>query len=238
MAVRSIGAGHHSDAVMENGQKLVLGRSIDNSIGSLAQTFRRHNRTSPFHDENPLYRMAPAVQELFQAWAAVDPPPNREEAITLNHLKHIYMEANGAQNHLAITHANLLIRAFFFAMRPCEYSKVPSRGRTKLLERSDISFTDDKHMVVPHIDPNLSQRSEYVSIQFRNQKNGHKIDKQSIACTKDPILCLIVAWAKIIGQLATERMPPSTTVNYVNKSSDPKRPTPHYISQQETITTL
>jgi hypothetical protein len=148
------------------------------------------------------------------------------------------MEANRACNNLAITYSILLIGAFFFAMRSCEYSRVLSRVRTKLLQRRDISFTGDTHKVIPHSDPSLGQRSTYVPIQCRNQKNGHNIDKQSIARTSNPILCPILAWANIIGHLAKERMPPSTAVNYVNLSNDPKRPTPQYISLHDTIATL
>jgi hypothetical protein len=75
-------------------------------------------------------------------------------------MKRLYPVLCGTWSTLTPKHANLLIGAFFFAMRSCEYSKVTLASQT----------THTKHKVIPHSNPNLGQRSTYISIQFRDQK--------------------------------------------------------------------
>lgn len=146
------GPGRHRDAVTRTVTKQILGRSIRKAASELAKIFRRNNRPSPFHDEVHTNRLDPCIRDLLQAYDSMDPAPNREEAVTNNHLRLLHKYAD---THALQAQADLLIGAFFYAKRSCEYSAVPVRGQTKLLQVGDIVFTDKNHRVVLHSDKDL-----------------------------------------------------------------------------------
>ena len=64
--------------------------------------------------------------------------------------------------------SQLLLRAFLFAMRSCEYVKVSGEHWTKLLTLSNICFYVHRHLL-PHDDSHLTL-VDTVSIMFTFQK--------------------------------------------------------------------
>jgi hypothetical protein len=70
----TFGKGRHKDAVVYNNKKQVLGRSIRQTIGQLATTFRRRHWTSPFHEEGSYKSMDRAIEDQFAAYESEDLP--------------------------------------------------------------------------------------------------------------------------------------------------------------------
>jgi hypothetical protein len=94
-------------------------------------------------------------------------------------------------------------------MRSCEYSKTPQRGKTRTLTVNDVSFYDNKKKLVPHDHPDLAQ-AEYVSCNFKDQKNGEKQIRRTQRRNNDPVLNPVPIWARIIQRI---RAYPATTDN-------------------------
>jgi hypothetical protein len=74
---------------------------------------------------------------------------------------------------------DLYLGMFFFAGRCCEYCETAEGGRTKRLTVGDITFrTDDKKEIEIQDETDLG-KAKYVTLRFRDQKNGDKHDKRT-----------------------------------------------------------
>jgi hypothetical protein len=109
--------------------------------------------------------------------------------------------------------ANLITGAFFFACRSCEYLKVPVRGKTKLLRLRNITFTDDKFQQIPHDHPDIESLASQVTIQFKDQKNNHKLERRTQKRNNDAFLCPVKAWIRTITRIRTYNSTKTTPVN-------------------------
>lgn len=153
-----------------------------------------------------------------QAYNNQDPGCNREEAITPHHLREIKRHIKEISSQSKSHHKyipDLLIGAFFFAMRSCEYSTVQQQGRTKRLTIGDIIFQDRKHKIINQNNSKLLETAKYVTITFQNQKNGHKNTKRTHGRTNNSILCPVRAWARVITRIRQKRTKHTTPVNFV-----------------------
>jgi hypothetical protein len=79
-----------------------------------------------------------------KAFDNVDPPPRRQKAITPCLLRRLFQ-----LSHRRIVRANeydhaadIIIGAFFFAMRSCEYTLTPTPGKTKRVTLGSLLFRD------------------------------------------------------------------------------------------------
>lgn len=149
------GQGRHRQATTVGGTRQVLGCSIRKAASELAQIFRRNNWPSPFHDEGHVNQIAPGINDLLKAYDSKDPAPARAEALTIKHLRMVHQAAIRGESHRDLIQSHLIIGAFFFAMRSCEYNSVTNRGCTKLLEVRDIEFSNSDHRVLAHHNPKL-----------------------------------------------------------------------------------
>ena len=101
----------------------------------------------------------------------------------------------------AITIIQLAIGTWFFAMRSCEYLKVPGERKTERLCLRNIRFFRGGREI-KHANRTLTS-CDYFSITFEDQKNGEKNNIITMQCTYDLVLCPVRAWAKIIQQIIT-----------------------------------
>ena len=97
--------------------------------------------------------------------------------------------------------ADLIIGAFFFAMRACEYSVTPLPGRTVRVTLGHIAFRDSNHRLLSHHDPCLPILAHSVTITFADQKNRHKSDSRTQHRSGDSQLCPIRRWAAVVQRI-------------------------------------
>jgi len=102
----------------------------------------------------------------------------------------------------------LIIGAFFFAMRSCEYLKVPKQHekRTKQLKLKNIAFYTEGNLI-EHSPPDLHNSSS-VSITFESQKNERKFDTITQWRTTHDTLCPVKQWAALVKRISAY---PNTT---------------------------
>ena len=74
---------------------------------------------------------------------------------------------NNHQDHTT----DLIIGAFFFAMRSCEFSKVSVAGKTINIRLGGVKFFTNNYVEVPPDHPHLVELSTFVWILFEDQKN-------------------------------------------------------------------
>ena len=112
--------------------------------------------------------------------------------------------------------ADLTIKAFFFAMRSCEFTLTPLPGRTKITRLRGVLFRDQDNQEIDHQFPTLAL-AERVTLTFDDQKNGTKMDRRTHQRTGDPTLCPIHSLASLVTRIYRKLPSASleTTINAV-----------------------
>lgn len=172
--------------------------------------------------------LAPPIRALLRAYSNADPPVNRQRAITPRLLRTLFAACGGHDPTLRDTlhthTADLIIGAFFFAMRSCEYLSTDTPGRTKIVVCKHIIFRDCQRRYVSHSDPDLPRLALYVSVTFVDQKNGNKMDTRTQRATGLDWLCPVKRWAAVVQRI--QRWFPSATTDDFEVCSvpDPRSP--------------
>ncbi len=112
--------------------------------------------------------MRPSVKQLLNAFDNLDPPPNRQKAITPKFLRALHRlsgaESPASYNTAASVTAALAIVAFFFATRSCEHTTTPNPGRTSKIHILHVVFRNARKRILP-ADCSLAD-SAYVTLTF------------------------------------------------------------------------
>ena len=105
--------------------------TVRSAISFVAQTFRENDHSNPTKDEDG--ELGRLLSRLFRSFKKGDPNPVQQKALPIAVLREI-AKLQTTETQRAIS--QLLIVAFFFAMRSCEYLDVPQSEmrRTEILE--------------------------------------------------------------------------------------------------------
>lgn len=105
--------------------------------------------------------------------------------------------------------ANLVLGAsiFLYAMRSCKYIKTTSPGHTKHIWMGCIELYTLSRRVVKLINPNLLKVTNYITIIFKDQKNGKRMDTQTHQQYGHAYLCSILCWGSAAIQRIIPRVP-------------------------------
>jgi hypothetical protein len=199
----------------------VVSSTVRYAASSLAAAFRHHHKHSPFHEQGHPH-LLPVVRSLLKAYDNVDPPTNRQKAITPKLLRCLYsstgLSTPALQDTLPAATADLTIGAFFFAKRSCEFSTTRKPGRTKIVTIQYVLFRDHLKQIVPRSANDLLQRAEYVTITFVSQKNGKKMDLRTQRRTGDPVLCPVLRYGSVVRRILRQNplAPNDTKLNTIH----------------------
>jgi hypothetical protein len=145
-------------------------------------------------------KTAISIRRILQGFKATDGNEVRQKAILVSVIRQVYKLYSSSNDPMSIATSQLIIGSFFFAiMQSCEYSKTTSPAESKrakiLTIGGDIRFFKNSELV-PHTSTIL-QNADIISITFRSQKNGEKIQTISMHRSQDPALCPVKVWACI-----------------------------------------
>eukprot|EP00956_Cyclotella_meneghiniana_P025476 scaffold53298_cov92-Cyclotella_meneghiniana.AAC.1 len=170
--------------------------TIRNAVSYVAATFRDNDRRNPTLDEDG--ELARLLSRQYRAYRNKDPPVKQQKAIPTIVIKEL---TRLQQTELQKATAQLAVGAFFFAMRSCEYLKVPQaeKRRTDILRLRNIRFFRNG-VELPHSHPQL-ETAEVVSITFEKQKKDEKMDTVNQLASGDAILCPKYAWASLVKRI-------------------------------------
>jgi hypothetical protein len=85
-------------------------------------------------------------------------------------------------------------------MRSCEFSSTPTPGKTKRITLDGLVFRSASRTILSHSNPALAT-AEFVTVTFRDQKNGIKMDSRTQRRTSDPVLCPVLRFAAIVQRI-------------------------------------
>lgn len=213
-----------------NDPQQLLGRSVRETASNLVENFRSALRPSPIHDVERSNVLDPNINKLFRAWESTDPRQQRSAAITPSHLRHLFLLATINESPTLLALSQLIAGAYFFAMRSCEYLRVPVRGRTKLLTVGNVCFSDATCRPIPHHHGSLSTRAYYVTITFDDQKSGKKGESRTHHRNDDNLLCPVKCWLRTVLRIRSyQHTTDTTTVNMIIPTSSARAPSKQII---------
>jgi hypothetical protein len=133
--------------------------TLRTAASNLAAAFGHYFKRSPLHVKDST-QLLPSLRALLRAYDNVDPPPNRQKAVTPKLLRCLWTFAwtRHIRANLYEHTVDLLIGAYFFAMRPCEFVKTPRPGKTKRAKLGTLVFRDSRKRILLHADPYSSRR--------------------------------------------------------------------------------
>jgi hypothetical protein len=200
----------------------------------MAQTFRLNKFESPIHDAAG--RLDPLLALQLKRYADEDPGPTPQQALPLEVIRKV---RSWARNETDIAIGQLVVVAFFFAMRSCEYSDVGSRRTTSVIRVDDVRFRQ-KGQDLQTTDRGQLENADTVTITFRRQKNGdkgatvtqHRNDRQGQAdiC---PVRALADLTTRVRGYDCLSRTNPKINAVRTQDSDEPQ-----YISSKAILRQL
>ena len=87
---------------------------------------------------------------------------------------------------------DLIIGAFFFAMRSCKYTIPKEPGSTITVRLGGVTFFDRQRKEIDHNHPYLLHVTVHVRILFEDQKNREKYETQTHQKSGDLFLCPVL----------------------------------------------
>ena len=181
------------------------GDTVEATLDSVCKTFNANGLPSPQLGLNG--RKAVQIERQLKGYKDDDEPVKRQPALPVRFFLLINSLLCFNERECAIR--DLILIAFFFLMRSCEYSETPKKEnkRTKLIELRDVTFVVNGREV--SWKGNIDNASE-VLITFRNQKNGKKMETISQSRT-DLDLCPCKVMIRLVKRLRNHKETNDTT---------------------------
>jgi hypothetical protein len=207
---RLVGAFAHAVRTAEysrNRNHPLAASTVRDTISALSAAFAENDRDDPvLNSQGKTHRI---LQLQFTSYRNDDPAPKSQRALTLDFIIRVFLEQG---TPVDCCFGPLLVLAFFFALRSCEYLTVTGPRKTKLLRVRDIRFFLNK----ADITHNLASlhRADIVCVTFQDQKNGEKSETITMSCTNDPIACPVIQAATIVNRVLT--IPGATPDSSIN----------------------
>jgi hypothetical protein len=196
----------------------LVASTLRGAASCLAASFWHIFQPSPLHISGS-QNTHPQIKALFRAFDNVDAPTRRKKSITPKLLRKLLSAAGPAAlvDTAPAVVADIVIGAYFFAMRSCEYSKPQTAGHTQCVNLAGLVFCTASNTIMEHADLGLLTLSEFITVTFINQKNGQKMDSWTQRCTGDPHLCPMIRYTRQVQRIP--RTVPdasgSTTINTI-----------------------
>ena len=127
---------------------------------------------------------------------------NRQSAVTPKFLRLMATLASSGVVNSDRDHAiDLIVSAFFFACRSCEYVLPAKPGLTKTIRLGGVRFYDRKSKVIDHGDRLLHKKARFVWIMFEQQKNGEIYETRTHSRSGDPSLCPVLRLIRAVRRV-------------------------------------
>ena len=138
------------------------------ALDGVAQTFRLNQFESPVH--NAAGQLDPLLALQLKRYADDDPGPTPKQAVPLEVIRKV---RSWTRNEMEVMIGQLVVIAYFFAMRSCEYSDVGSRRLSSVVRMDDVRFRKNGEALTT-TDQERLRDADTVTITFRRQTNGDK----------------------------------------------------------------
>ena len=182
----------------------VKSRSTEDYLRAVAQTFLAVGAKDP--RLNGALKTDFRISRMLAAWKKEDPPANRVKPIPIAVIKHIARIAQGlpagpAGDKLRAA-ADMIIIAFFFLLRPGEYTDAASDTTPFTLGNVQM-FIGCARLDIMTVAERVLDQARSASLTFTTQKNGveNEVIKQGLS--GDPYVCCVRAIKRRVCHLSS-----------------------------------
>jgi hypothetical protein len=167
---------------------------------------------------------------MLRSFTKEDPPPNRVKPVPIQVLRHIAYQAYRSQDPLLTATADMIILAFFFLLRPGEYTANTSDTSPFCLQDVQL-FVGPTRLDLRQAADELISQATFATLTFTTQKNGVCNEVIGHARSGDLYLCPVLALTRRVLQLRQHRAPQHTPLATVNQDQLPMAILPCHITQ-------
>jgi hypothetical protein len=133
------------------------------------------------------YRIDFRLQRMLRAYAKDDPPPNRVKPVPVPVLRRIFSISFATQDPTNHALADMIGLAFFFLLRPGEYTDKSTDSHPFEIRDVQLFFGQQRLDCIQATDAQLLSAT-FGSLTFRTQKNGVRGEVVGLAHSGDPLL--------------------------------------------------
>ena len=155
------------------------------------------------------------LQRMWKAYGKEDPPPNRVKPVPVQVLFHIMAIDAASNDEFLMATADMITIAFFFLLRPGEYTA--TRSDTTPFQLQDVQlFTGPQRLNLTTATVPQLQASTFASLTFTNQKNGVRGEVIGLGRSGNPNLCPVVSIVRRVCHLGSHNAAPTTPLAKVH----------------------
>ena len=187
----------------------------------MAQTFTRVGSADP--RLNSFGELDYRLHSLLRSWKKLDPPPTRVKPLPMLVLRraHHLAEANHGISPRLFAAGDCLLLAFFFLLRPGEYSGTPRTATDDLFRVQDIGVWIGQRRLDPLSCPlDELTAATFVTVTFTSQKNGVRGETLGHGRSGHPTICPVAALTRRLRHLRLVGVTPTTPINAFRLSPD------------------
>lgn len=206
---------------------------MEDSLRAIGQTFALLGTPDPRKNSHGAIDFRIARQ--LRGYARLDPPPNRVKPVPVTIIRHVMALASittAPPSNQAI--ADMISLAFFFLLRPGEYTATPSDTVPFTLQDLQCWIGQQRYQAtdIPLID---LPRVTFVTLTFTTQKNSVRGEVIGLARSGNPALCPVIAAIRRIAHLRSHNAPGNLPLACYY---DGTNPTPHRIAPKQITAAL
>jgi len=205
----------HTGELAANGSP-IKSRSVEDYIRGVAQTFLHVGAGDPRHNSSNTIDFR--LQRTLKAWKTSDPAPLRVKPIPISVIRRIAVLSQTTNAHLPLfsATADMIIIAFFFLLRPGEYTD----NNNHPFRLQDVQlFIGPTRLSLATASVEQLRQARFVSLTFTTQKNGVRNEVIGLACSGDPYLCPVKSIIRRVLYLRQNAAPPNTPIARVFHST-------------------
>ena len=183
-------------------------RSVEDYVRSIGQTFIELGLNDP--RLGPDLKMDHRLTRMWRAYTKSDPPPHRVKPVPVQVLRHISTIAIASNDPMLIATADMITLAFFFLLRPGEYTD--SRSDSKPFHLADVQLFSGPNQRFNLATASAEQirSANFASLTFTDQKNGVRGEVIGLGRSGNPHLCPVQSIVRRVLHLRQHNAPPNT----------------------------
>ena len=170
------------------------------------------------------------LQRMWRCYAKKDPPPDRVKPVPLQVLRHINTIALASNDATIMATADMITLAFFFLLRPGEYTDSASDSKPFHLQDVQLSVGAQRLNTNTATDAQL-RTATFVTLTFTEQKNGVRGEVIGLGRSGNPNLCPVNALTRRILHLRQHNAAPNTPLARVHNGNRWVKITPAMITR-------
>lgn len=171
----------------------VRARTAEDYLRFIGQTFQGVG--SPDPRLNTFGKVDFRLSRMISAWKKQDPPPHRVKPVPIRVIRAISFVAQASTDPLVVGISDMITIAFFFLLRPGEYTATNSDTQPFQFKSVQL-FIGDYRLNLQTASASQLLSATFAALTFDKQKNGVEGEVIGLAKSGDPYLCPVKAIAR------------------------------------------